>query len=134
MMAEPPAALEPAGIYVHIPFCRSKCGYCAFASYPVAGHDPEKYLAALFQEIAFYREQEWCRARVFSSLFLGGGTPTILSADQLTRLMVRLRESFAFSPDAEISVESNPNTVDAEKLTALAHGRGQPAEYRHPIL
>jgi len=110
----------PAGIYVHIPFCLSKCGYCAFASYPMAGHDPQAYLAALSREISFYREQAWCQERVFSSLFLGGGTPTILSAKQLTRLMAYLRESFAFSGDAEISVESNPNTVDAEKLAALA--------------
>ncbi|HSH12825.1 MAG TPA: radical SAM family heme chaperone HemW [Desulfurivibrionaceae bacterium] len=119
-MAAPTAGPEPAGIYVHIPFCRSKCGYCAFASYPLAGHDPEAYLAALSREIAYYREQAWCRGRVFDSLFLGGGTPTILGAAQLTGLLDNLRESFTVSPDAEISVESNPNTVDAKKLAALA--------------
>jgi oxygen-independent coproporphyrinogen-3 oxidase len=119
-MAGSPITSEPAGIYVHIPFCRSKCGYCAFASYPVAGHDPERYLVALFKEIAFYREQAWCRGRVFDSLFLGGGTPTILSGAQLTRLLAHLRESFALRPEAEISVETNPNTVDAAKLAALA--------------
>jgi len=120
MRATQPATPETVGIYIHIPFCRAKCGYCAFASYPVAGHDPERYLAALFREIAFYREQAWCRGRVFGSLFLGGGTPTILAADQLTKLLGSLRESFSFSPDAEISVETNPNMVDVAKLTALA--------------
>lgn len=119
-MARPTAGPEPAGIYVHIPFCRSKCGYCAFASYPLAGHDPEAYLAALYREIAFCREQAWCRGRVFESLFLGGGTPTILGAELLTGLLDVLRASFIVSPDAEISVESNPNTVDAKKLAALA--------------
>jgi oxygen-independent coproporphyrinogen-3 oxidase len=119
-MAGPPSSPEPAGVYIHIPFCRSKCGYCAFASYPVAGHDPERYLAALCKEIAFYQEQEWCRGRLFDTLFLGGGTPTILGAEQLTRLLNRLRESFAWSPNLEISVETNPNTVDAAKLAALA--------------
>ena len=59
MTAGPAADLDPAGIYVHIPFCRSKCGYCAFASWPVAGHDPERYLAALNKEIEFYRTQQW---------------------------------------------------------------------------
>lgn len=119
-MTAPRPTPEPAGIYLHIPFCRSKCGYCAFASYPVAGHDPQVYLAALFQEIAFYREQPWCQGRVFQSLFLGGGTPTILAAEQLTRLLDCLRESFTCGPDLEISVETNPNTVDAAKLAALA--------------
>lgn len=114
------AAPENAGIYVHIPFCRSKCGYCAFASWPVAEHDPERYLAALTREIDFYRQQEWCGGLVFHSLFLGGGTPTILSADQLARLLTDLRASFTFSSDAEISVETNPNTVDAAKFDAMA--------------
>lgn len=111
---------ESAGIYVHIPFCRAKCGYCAFASYPVAGYDPERYLAALCREIAFYRGHDWCHRRVFDSLFLGGGTPTILGAEQLTQLLNCLKESFVFSPNIEISVETNPNTVDARKLAALA--------------
>lgn len=119
-MAGPTAGPEPAGIYIHIPFCRSKCGYCAFASYPLAGYDPEAYLGALYREIAFYREQAWCRGRIFDSLFLGGGTPTILGGAQLTGLLDALRASFIVSPDAEISVESNPNTVDAAKLAALA--------------
>jgi oxygen-independent coproporphyrinogen-3 oxidase len=109
-----------AGIYVHIPFCRSKCGYCAFASCPLADHDPERYLAALAREIEFYREQPWCRGRAFDSLFLGGGTPTILSSRQLSRLLAHLREGFTLSPAAEISVETNPNTVDAAKLATLA--------------
>lgn len=115
-----PNSPESPGIYVHIPFCPSKCGYCAFASWPVAGHHPESYLAALAREIEFYREQEWSRGRVFDSLFLGGGTPTILNGEQLSRLLVHLRASFTFSPEAEISVETNPNTVDAAKLAALA--------------
>ena len=119
MMAQRPAGSETAGIYVHIPFCRSKCAYCAFTSYPVAGHDPEAYLNALAQEIGFYQEQAWCRGYLFSSLFIGGGTPTILTAPQLTSLLNRLRTSFAFTDEAEISVEANPDTVDAAKLAAL---------------
>jgi oxygen-independent coproporphyrinogen-3 oxidase len=114
-----PTLAAMAGIYVHIPFCRSKCGYCAFTSYPVAGHDPAGYLEALAREIDFYREQEWCRGRLFSSLFLGGGTPTILAPRQLTDLLARLRESFTFTAEAEISVETNPNTVDPENLACL---------------
>jgi oxygen-independent coproporphyrinogen-3 oxidase len=119
LMSELAASPQAAGIYVHLPFCRSKCDYCAFASYPLAGHDLSGYLTALALEVDFYREQEWCRGRDFCSLFLGGGTPTILEPRQLTELLARLRGAFNFRDDAEISVETNPNTITLEKLTTL---------------
>jgi len=113
------ASPRPAGLYVHLPFCRSKCDYCAFASYPLAGHDLSGYLTGLAREIDFYRGHEWCRERIFSSLFLGGGTPTILDSRQLTNLLAHLRSAFTFNIGAEISAETNPNTVNPEKLAAL---------------
>jgi oxygen-independent coproporphyrinogen-3 oxidase len=119
LMSELAASPQAAGIYVHLPFCRSKCDYCAFASYPLAGHDLSGYLTALAREIDFYREQEWCRGRGFSSLFLGGGTPTILEPRHLTELLARLRGAFNFRDDAEISVETNPNTITLKKLATL---------------
>jgi oxygen-independent coproporphyrinogen-3 oxidase len=118
-MAESSGTPRTAGLYVHLPFCLSKCDYCAFASYPVAGRDLAGYLAALAREIEFYRKEEWCRHHRFTSLFLGGGTPTILETRQLTDLLARLREAFRIDPDAEVSVETNPNTVTLDKLASL---------------
>ncbi len=105
------------GLYVHIPFCRSKCGYCAFVSFPVKDSAPGSYLTALYKEIDFWSDR--VPDEKFGSLFIGGGTPTILSTAELTRLLTVLKDKFTFSDEAEISIETNPNTVDPAKLTAL---------------
>jgi len=107
------------GIYLHIPFCRSKCGYCAFISYPIHSHDPGKYLAALHHEIEYYASQSWAGKQTFGSIFIGGGTPTILAASEISGLLKSLRHKFRISPDAEISVETNPNAISREKLAEL---------------
>ncbi|MFN2366430.1 MAG: radical SAM family heme chaperone HemW [Desulfurivibrionaceae bacterium] len=105
------------GLYIHIPFCLSKCGYCAFNSYPVAAYDPALYLAALYREIDFWSGR--AGDEIFDSLFIGGGTPTIMSTRELTGLLTLLREKFVIGEDAEITVETNPNTVDPGKLREL---------------
>jgi oxygen-independent coproporphyrinogen-3 oxidase len=105
------------GLYIHIPFCRSKCGYCAFNSYPVKIYNPVSYLTALYREINFWSNRT--KKDKFGSLFIGGGTPTILPARELTELLTLLRERFAIGEDAEITIETNPNTVDLAKLTEL---------------
>lgn len=116
MMVETPPA---KGLYVHIPFCRSKCAYCAFVSYPLKNFNPTPYLAALYKEIDFWS------ARVqndqFDSIFIGGGTPTILPAEELTKLLATLQEKFTVSSKAEISIETNPNTVNPDNLAGLFH-------------
>ncbi len=105
------------GLYIHIPFCLSKCGYCAFNSYPVAAYDPPLYLAALYREIEFWSGR--AGDELFDSLFIGGGTPTILLTGELTGLLTLLRKKFVIGEDAEITVETNPNTVDPGKLREL---------------
>ncbi|MEN8135407.1 MAG: radical SAM family heme chaperone HemW [Thermodesulfobacteriota bacterium] len=105
------------GLYVHIPFCRSKCGYCAFVSFPIKNSAPGSYLTALYKEIDFWSKR--VQDDKFGSLFIGGGTPTILSTAELTELLTVLKDKFAFSATAEITIESNPNTVDLAKLTEL---------------
>ncbi|MFH1090524.1 MAG: radical SAM protein, partial [Pseudomonadota bacterium] len=99
------------GLYLHIPFCRTKCPYCDF--YSVTDDSlVESYLAALEAEVRLYQDQ----FPVFDSLFLGGGTPSLLSRPQLTTLMAGLRRPFAFAPDSEITLEANPDDLTADKL------------------
>ena len=105
------------GLYIHIPFCRSKCGYCAFVSFPIKNSDPISYLAALHKEIDFWSKR--AQGNKFGSIFIGGGTPTILSTEKLTTLLTVLQEKFSISSDAEITIETNPNTIDLAKLAKL---------------
>ena len=107
-----------AGLYLHIPFCRSKCGYCAFVSLPCR-RPSSAYLEALLIQAAQLADLPWSRERVFFTIFIGGGTPTIYDAATLTRLLGRLRELFRIAPDAEISLESNPNTLTPQGLRQL---------------
>lgn len=103
-------------LYVHIPFCKRKCSYCDFLSAPAPRHICGAYLAQLFSEIrtAGLAYQDY---RV-SSVFVGGGTPSILSASQMLQLFSQLTDSFYIMPDAEITVECNPGTIDRQKLQA----------------
>jgi oxygen-independent coproporphyrinogen-3 oxidase len=109
----------PRAAYIHIPFCAHKCGYCDFAS--VAGQDDEidRFLSALDREMA----SQLTPGTAVETIFVGGGTPTYVSAEQLDRYLDRLNHWFQVSPDVEFTVESNPNTLTAEKVAILAdHG------------
>ena len=108
------------GIYIHIPFCRSKCPYCDFYSTP--RHTPalrEAFVRALEREIAYYGKA-WRahKDKPVESIYFGGGTPSLLAEAQFERLMERIREYFTIEDGAEISMEANPATVTAEKLAA----------------
>ncbi len=101
-------------IYIHIPFCIRKCAYCDFLSAPADMQTMGWYVDALIEEIRAYKEKEY---RV-STIFFGGGTPSILMGNQIEELMQAIRESFQVSADAEITIETNPGTVRREKLAA----------------
>lgn len=107
------------GLYVHIPFCRTKCGYCSFTSYPCRHEPPAGYLTAVNAEARRMAAQPWPLARQFTTLFIGGGTPTIYGGSDLAELIGELRSLFAFAAHPEITVECNPNTISRETLTAL---------------
>lgn len=110
---------EPRSAYFHVPFCAHRCGYCDFAS--VAGQDElaDAYLDALEAEVAKTLDQP----HNADTIFIGGGTPTYLSPAQLDRLLTRVRHWFPPQPGQEFTVESNPNTLDEEKIATLAaHG------------
>jgi putative oxygen-independent coproporphyrinogen III oxidase len=108
---------ERAGLYVHIPFCLTRCGYCDFNTYAGLDHLQGGYVAALEHEAHLWSE-DWGGAE-FVSMFLGGGTPTTLPIEAMKRLLEALRQSFGFTGDAEVTVEANPDTVDRAYLANL---------------
>lgn len=103
-------------IYIHIPFCIKKCIYCDFLSIRYDDNIARGYIAALINEFNLRKEL----SGEIRTIYIGGGTPTILSEHELTRLIQGLRTSFTVSPDAEITIEANPGTIDKEKVAVLA--------------
>lgn len=108
--------IKPLGLYVHIPFCVRKCDYCDFLSGPADEEIQKAYVEQLLEEIR--RDGNPSAAYEVQTVFFGGGTPSILRADWLCRILCELRQIFPFSKDAEITVEANPGTVEKEKLSA----------------
>jgi oxygen-independent coproporphyrinogen-3 oxidase len=114
------------GVYIHIPFCRTKCPYCSFNSV-ACGSAPEheKYLAALLREARVLSAHPWTATKKFSTLFIGGGTPTVLTGGDLAGLVRNCLDLFPFVHEddklPEISVEMNPNTADLDSLQHLRH-------------
>ena len=106
-----------AGLYVHVPFCLTRCGYCDFNAYAGLDHLASRYVRALLRE-AELAASAWSDEG-FVSVFLGGGTPTTLEVADLKALLVRLRDRFEVAPDAEVTIEANPDTVDRARLAGL---------------
>lgn len=101
-------------LYIHIPFCKKKCDYCDFLSFPYKDNEMDSYLKALNQEIVLYGQ---LYKQEVKSIFIGGGTPSLLSGEQMKDLMTTIKENFLLS-DCEISMESNPGTLSLDKLNA----------------
>jgi oxygen-independent coproporphyrinogen-3 oxidase len=111
----------PLGIYVHVPYCTTRCGYCDFNTY-VAGDDggsSEGYLDGVRCELALARAVLGEQAPPVTTVFVGGGTPTILPAEELAAILGEIAGCFGLAPDAEITTEANPESVDPAKLEAL---------------
>jgi oxygen-independent coproporphyrinogen-3 oxidase len=111
--------MKPAGIYIHIPFCRSRCSYCDFATGMYNAAMAERYVHSLVNEIGSWREVE--PAETVDTIYFGGGTPSLLSPAQLEALLKVVRQRFSVSADAEVSIEINPGTVTPEALAAFRH-------------
>ena len=105
------------GIYIHIPFCKSKCPYCDFYSYRCKNEEMSLYTEALLNEInTLSRVSEFVKSPFKAdTLYLGGGTPSVLSGEELFRIITTAREKFSVSDDGEITVECNPNS-DIESI------------------
>lgn len=106
--------MRPLEIYIHIPFCVSKCKYCDFKSAPSCPKERSDYVESLCEKIRSY--ESFAKAYRVVSIFIGGGTPSILDAEQMEDIFDAVQESFVLEDDAEITVEMNPGTVTYEKL------------------
>ena len=108
--------MPAAGVYIHIPFCKSRCSYCDFATDVYRSSEAvERYVRALCREISSIRDE--LRTLSADTIYFGGGTPSLLTPDQLERTLSILRARFEISSDAEITMEMNPATVSAQTLT-----------------
>jgi putative oxygen-independent coproporphyrinogen III oxidase len=112
--------MSDAGLYVHVPFCLTRCGYCDFNTYAGLDHLAGGYVEALRREAGMWAP-EW-RGTEFVSLFLGGGTPTTLPVPRLVTLLDEFRTRFTFASGAEVTTEANPDTVDEAYLSELLAG------------
>ncbi len=113
------------GVYLHVPFCRVRCGYCDFNTYTAGelrGARQDAYADEVIREIALSRRVLADRGplRPASTVFFGGGTPTLLPAGDLGRMLAGVRDAFGLTPDAEVTVEANPDTVTAPMAAELA--------------
>ncbi len=127
----PPSALaglgeRPLGIYVHVPFCRVRCGYCDFNTYTAeelgGGASRASYAQQAVAEIRQARAVLGDAAPPVSTIFFGGGTPTLLPPGDLVAVVDAVRGAFGLEPGAEVTTESNPDSVTPEDLAALAAG------------
>lgn len=108
----------PLSLYVHWPWCVRKCPYCDFNSH-ASGSVPEtRYVEALLQELE--REAHWAGGREIRTIYFGGGTPSLMSAEGFTALLDGIRQRVCVASDAEISMEANPGTADEAKFEAYA--------------
>ena len=106
------------GLYIHVPFCAQKCNYCDFNSYKIEEKNQKKeYLISIKKEMELYKED--FKDKEFTSVFLGGGTPSILNSEELTILVNNIYENFNINKDAEITMECNPGTLNIEKLKTI---------------
>lgn len=102
-------------LYIHIPFCMKKCNYCDFLSFTADEDTQRRYIEALNREIAFYGKH--CKDYVLSTVYIGGGTPSWLGEEEIAAVMETVYAAFSVKEDAEVSLECNPGTVTARKLS-----------------
>ena len=122
-------ALPPLALYIHFPWCEKKCPYCDFNSHQIkdvsslnsklaGGFDEQRYIKALITDLETELPNIW--GRQVHSIFIGGGTPSLLSAAGMDQLLGAVRARIHLEPDAEITMEANPGSVEAEKFAGFA--------------
>jgi len=103
------------GIYIHVPFCGKKCAYCDFYSVSYRKDTVSKYVSAVVRNLRAYSD----RSRLTDTVYFGGGTPSLLSAEQIETILDEIKNSFSLSENSEITLEANPNTLDFRRLERL---------------
>ncbi len=127
----PPSVIDGAehrglGVYLHVPFCRVRCGYCDFNTYTadeIRGVKQSDFADQAIAEVALAARvlrESGLPARPVSTVFFGGGTPTLLPTDDLARMLAAVRDTFTLAPGAEVTTEANPDSIDAAGLERLA--------------
>lgn len=127
----PPSVIDGAehrglGVYLHVPFCRVRCGYCDFNTYTadeIRGVKQSDFADQAIAEVALAARvlrESGLPARPVSTVFFGGGTPTLLPTDDLARMLAAVRDTFTLAPGAEVTTEANPDSIDATGLQRLA--------------
>ncbi len=111
--------MDSLSLYIHVPFCMRKCSYCDFVSYSYSADAAESYLTALELELQHYACTLSRLQRQPATVFIGGGTPTVLKTAQLEKLLLAVQKYFHWAPNAEVTIEANPGTVNWEKLYTL---------------
>lgn len=109
-------AKDPFSLYIHIPYCVSKCPYCDFNSHVVAAIPEQSYTDRLLRELEHYGNAEEWRGRTAQSIFFGGGTPSTFKSESIGKILAWAAATFPIDADCEITLEANPGTVDSEKF------------------
>lgn len=107
--------MNPLGLYIHVPFCGKKCGYCDFYSVCYTKKTADSYVNAVLRNLRHYSD----KTRTTDTVYFGGGTPSLLTAAQLEEIISSIKNFFLLADNAEITLETNPNTVTSEKLSEL---------------
>ena len=107
-------SLPPLSLYIHLPWCERKCPYCDFNSHE-SNHVPEQaYITALLQDLD--ADLAMAAGREIQTLFIGGGTPSLFSAEAISRLLAGIGDRLELAPDAEATMEANPGSAEADKF------------------
>ena len=119
MVAETEWPLPPLGLYIHLPWCVHKCPYCDFNSHPLREDLPSgKYIDRLIEDLE--EESPYIAGRTLDSVFIGGGTPSLFSGQEIGRILQGVGKQIELAPDAEITLEANPGTIERDSFTAYA--------------
>src|SRR4029077_127099 len=128
------ARAGPLAVYIHWPFCRSKCPYCDFNSHVREGVDAARWTQALLADLDHHAEL--VPEREIGSVFSGGGTPSLMPPETVAVLLDRVRARWTMTPDVEVSLEANPNSAEAARFRAFAaagaNGRWLGVQAREP--
>ena len=124
--------MKETALYIHIPFCDHKCIYCDFYSI-ITSDNINPFSVSLKKEIDHYSTL-FSDERIYTSIYFGGGTPSLMNPEYISEIIIHLKNNFDVSEDAEITMETNPGTVDKKKLNRVQKIRNKQAEYWYSVI